>query len=191
LSRHGYTPVTADDTRRFVGSGVARLMERALPGGLENLFFAECLKEFQRYYSQHMDVLTKPYPGILELLERLQTAGVKTAVVSNKFDAAVNLLTDKYFGALIGTAVGESEQTPRKPAPDMVFKALERLGADKDSAVLVGDSDIDVLTAANAGMDCIAVTWGFRDRSALECAGASVFADSPAQLLRTLTSDRR
>jgi len=186
LERHGYPPVTVDDTRRFVGSGVARLMECALPDGSANPLFSRCLTEFQRYYSQHMDVLTKPYLGVVELLERLQTAGVQTAVVSNKFDTAVKMLADKYFGTLIGSAVGESDQLPRKPAPEMVFKALELLGAGSDAAVLVGDSDIDILTAANAGMDCIAVTWGFRGKEYLIRAGAAALADSPAELLRML-----
>lgn len=186
LTQHGYPPVTVDDTRRFVGNGVARLMECALPGGSANPLYSSCLVEFQRYYSQHMDILTKPYPGILDLLERLKTAGVQTAVVSNKFDAAVKMLADKYFGTLIGAAVGESDQLPRKPAPEMVFKALELLGAQTHSAVLVGDSDIDILTAQNAGIECIAVPWGFRDRDALVRAGATVLADSPAELLQVL-----
>jgi len=129
-----------------------------------------------------MDILTKPYPGILDLLGRLKNAGVKTAVVSNKFDAAVKMLTKKYFGSLIGAAVGESEDLPRKPAPEMIFKALELLGVGSDTAVLVGDSDIDVLTAANAGIGCIAVTWGFRGREDLVRAGAAALADSPEQL---------
>lgn len=188
LALRGYPPVTRDDTRRFVGSGVARLMERALPGGNANPHYGRCLEEFRRYYSLHMDVLTKPYPGIADLLGRLINAGVKTAVVSNKYDAAVKMLAEKYFGTLVGAAVGESDELPRKPAPDMVFCALERLGADKQSAVLVGDSDIDILTAANAGIACVAVTWGFRDKQDLIRAGAQVFADSPSELLGILTA---
>lgn len=180
--------MTVDDTRRFVGSGVARLMECALPGGNANPLYSRCLAEFQRYYAQHMDILTKPYPGVIELLGRLKNAGVKTAVVSNKFDAAVKMLADKYFGTLVGAAVGESDQLPRKPAPGMVFKALDLLGSDVHSAVLAGDSDIDILTAKNAGIKCVAVTWGFRGKEDLIRAGAPVLADTPAELLKALAS---
>lgn len=123
---------------------------------------------FKSYYPSHCDIKTGPYPGILDLVGTLKRAGIKTAVVSNKLDEAVGKLAVDYFNGLFDAAIGEKPSVRRKPAPDMTDKALDELEVERQNAVYVGDSEIDMLTAANAGMDCILVDWGFRPRSFLE-----------------------
>ena len=163
------------------GNGVEMLIKRAL--GEEHAdMLPETLEIFKKDYSLHSEDNTKPYPGITELLKKLNANGVKCAIVSNKFDGAVKKLSEKYFGNLILCAVGESENVRKKPAPDSVFKVMDNLGLDKSSCVYVGDSDVDILTAKNAGIPCISVTWGFRKREFLVKNGAAVFAGSAEQL---------
>lgn len=176
LRQFGYPVRTIDEVRCFVGNGARRLIEQAVPAG-EEAAVAEVLAAFQSHYAKHCDILTKPYDGIPAVLERL---GEKypLAVVSNKPDRAVKELAKIYFPSLY--ARGESGDCPRKPAPDMVFKAMEALGADR--CVYVGDSEVDVLTAKNAGVPCLSVTWGFRDVKILTEAGAEHFCHKPEEL---------
>ena len=186
LEAYGYPRRTRDEVRRFVGNGVRLLMMRALPGGEENPQLEEALSTFRAYYAANSRKKTAPYPGMRELLADLRTRGVRVAVVSNKFDAAVRALCDYYFGELVEVAVGESPAVPKKPAPDTVFRAMQLLGVKAEDCVLVGDSDVDVETAQNAGIPCIAVLHGFRDRAFLEEHGATCFAadaDALAALL--------
>ncbi len=124
---------------------------------------ARVLADFRAHYTLNMEHKTAPYPGVLPLLDRLGQAGIRTAVVSNKFDSAVKGLCHAYFGTRIPVAIGESQGVARKPTPDTVFRALEELGAGTGRAVYVGDSDVDIQTAANAGLPCLSVSWGFRD----------------------------
>ncbi len=168
LEQFGYPKHTLDEVRAFVGNGARRLIEQAIPEGKGNT--DEVLAAFQPYYAAHCDILTQPYPGILALLAPL---GEKypLAVVSNKPDRAVKELSSIYFPGLY--ARGESPECPRKPAPDMVYAAMQALGAER--CIYVGDSEVDVLTAQNAGMPCLSVTWGFRDVETLKNAGAKYF----------------
>lgn len=176
LRSFGYPERTIDEVRRFVGNGARVLIQQAVPEG-EGHRVDEVLAAFQSYYAAHCDILTRPYPGIPELLTAL---GEKypLAVVSNKPDRAVKELAKIYFPALY--ARGESADCPRKPAPDMVYAAMKAL--DADCCVYVGDSEVDVLTAKNAGVPCIAVTWGFRDVDTLRAAGAEYFCHTAADL---------
>lgn len=176
LRSFGYPERTIDEVRRFVGNGARVLIQQAVPEG-EGHRVDEVLAAFQSYYAAHCDILTRPYPGIPELLTAL---GEKypLAVVSNKPDRAVKELAKIYFPALY--ARGESADCPRKPAPDMVYAAMKALDADR--CVYVGDSEVDVLTAKNAGVPCIAVTWGFRDVDTLRAAGAEYFCHTVADL---------
>ena len=176
LASFGYPERTVDEVRRFVGNGARRLIEQAVPAG-EDHRVDEVLAAFQTYYAAHCDILTRPYPGIPELLTRLG-AQYPLAVVSNKPDRAVKELASIYFPTLY--ARGESTDCPRKPAPDMVFAAMKALGSDR--CVYVGDSEVDVLTAQNAAVPCIAVTWGFRDVDTLQEAGAEYFCHNAADL---------
>lgn len=174
LADFGYPQHTIEEVCRFVGNGAAQLMRLAVPAG-EN--WEPALAAFQTWYAAHCDILTKPYDGIPEALAVLD-GKYPLAVVSNKPDRAVKELANIYFPTLY--ARGESADCPRKPAPDMVWKAMEALGAEM--CVYVGDSDVDIATAKNAGVPCISVTWGFRSEAELNAAGAEYFCHTPADL---------
>ncbi|MBP7768180.1 MAG: HAD family hydrolase [Prevotella sp.] len=176
---------STEEVRRFVGNGVRKLMERAVPGGTANARFEEVLATFRSHYLAHGFDTTAPYPGIMEMLTALKEAGRKVAVVSNKLDAATKQLCTHYFGALVPVAIGEQEALGirRKPAPDTVRKALEELGASDDGAVYVGDSEVDIMTARNCGMPCISVSWGFKDREFLMEHGAAIIVETPEEIL--------
>lgn len=172
---------TLDEVRRFVGNGVRLLMIRAVPGGEDNPRYQEAFDIFRSHYLEHSLDTTAPYPGIIDMLERLKAGGKRLAVVSNKFDTATKKLIHHFFGNLIEVAIGENEAAGvrKKPAPDTVNEALHQLGVGKEDAVYVGDSDVDLQTARNSGLPCISVLWGFRDREFLLENGATTFVQSP------------
>ena len=169
LQQFGYPQRTLEEVRQFVGNGARRLIELAVPAG-QQAQVDEVLAAFQSYYAAHCDILTGLYPGVAEML---QEVGEKypLAVVSNKPDRAVKELAAIYFPTLY--ARGESADCPRKPAPDMVRMAMQALGVER--CIYVGDSEVDVLTAKNAAVPCLSVTWGFRDVDTLTRAGANYF----------------
>lgn len=177
-----------DEVRLMVGNGVRKLMLRAIPDGDGNPFFEKAFSDFRAYYSEHSFDNTKPYDGILPLLAKLKGRGVKMAVVSNKMDAATKPLVKRFFGDYIDVAIGENEAEgiKRKPASDMVLKAIEELGVKADDCVYVGDSDVDIQTANNSKISCISVLWGFRDRDFLASMGAQCFVESPLDILALL-----
>ncbi|MDY3845532.1 MAG: HAD family hydrolase [Eubacteriales bacterium] len=174
---------TLDEIRAFVGNGIRLLIERAVPEGDKNPLFDDVFAAFKEHYSAHSLDFTRPYDGITDMLKVAKSRGFKTAIVSNKIDSAVKELRDVFFPGLIDVAYGESPTVNRKPAPDTVFAALAELGSDIGESVYVGDSDVDVMTAKNAGMDLIAVSWGFRDKDLLRKMGAAVIIDKPCELL--------
>jgi phosphoglycolate phosphatase len=176
---------TIEDVRRFVGNGVRLLMERALPDGAANPCFDEAFTIFRQHYMAHSLDTTQPYDGILEMLTALKAKGCRLAVVSNKFYAATQELCRHFFADTIDVAIGEheAEGIRKKPAPDTVFEALRQLGVEKDGAVYVGDSDVDIQTARNSGLPCISVLWGFRNRDFLQKNGAETFISAPSELL--------
>ena len=180
LERHGYPTRTIDEVRQFVGNGAARLIRLAVPEGADP---QPVLETFGVYYESHCQIKTRAYDGILEALAEVGRK-YPMAIVSNKPDFAVKPLCRQYFGDIYG--LGESPDCPRKPAPDMVFKAMRAIGVD--ACVYVGDSDVDVLTAKNAGMPCLSVLWGFRDRECIAAAGGTYFCQDPKQLLAALDS---
>lgn len=209
LRRHSMPERSLDEVRRFVGNGVQKLIERAVPEGTPADVTAQVLDTFRQHYLLHSLDTTCPYDGIIPMLASLQARGCRLAVVSNKFHAATQELCRHFFPGLIEVAIGEheAEGIRKKPAPDTVIEALRQLGYPKPSssvqqsslsaqrsslsaqqsspsdAVYVGDSDVDVLTARNSGLPCISVLWGFRDRQFLVDHGATTFAESPADLL--------
>lgn len=174
LVQFGFPPRSVEEVRSFVGNGVRKLMERAVPTGTDSGRFEAVFDCFKRYYVEHCMVKTGLYPGIADLLHELKMAGYKIAIVSNKLQGGVDELYRHYFQDTVQVAVGERAGIRRKPASDMVEIALQELGVEKDEAVYVGDSDVDVATAAHAGLPCISVLWGFRDRDFLERNGPSV-----------------
>ena len=186
LRELGYPERTMEEIRGFVGNSALNQMRRSLPEGCGEEEVAEALKRYKPHYEAHCRDHTKPYDGVLPMLRALDAAGKTLAVVSNKPDAAAKLLSGEHFGDLMRLAIGEGPERRRKPAPDMVYAALEALGAAKESAVYVGDSEVDVETAKNAGLPLIAVSWGFRGRAALEAAGAETVIDSPEELTKLI-----
>ena len=168
------------EVKGFVGNGAADLIARALCNGRENPWYESALGFFKEYYASHADIKTCPYDGVIEVLDNLKKCDIQCAVVTNKPDAASRLLCEKHFGHLIVASVGDREGLLRKPAPDKVFDMMKRLKCEK--AIFVGDSETDVLTAKNADIPCICVTWGFRDRAVMEAVGGEVFCDSAEEL---------
>ena len=177
-----------EEIRNFVGNGIVRLMERSVPEGSNHPAFDEIMRVFRAYYGEHCQDKTSPYPGIPDMLRRLRESHIRTAVVSNKADFAVRGLIPVYFDGLIDTSYGENEAAGigKKPSPDMVWQALHDLGCQKECAVYVGDSDVDLQTAANVGMDCIGVSWGFRGREFLQQHGAQMIIDEPSELIEKI-----
>lgn len=182
LRTHHMPERSIDEVRRFVGNGVKKLMERAIPDGLNNPLFEETFATFRQHYMQHNLDTTQPYPGIMQLLEQLKAEGKNIAVVSNKFYAATRELCRHFFGELVPVAIGEREDIRKKPAPDTVIEALRELGVDKEGAVYIGDSDVDIMTAKNSGMPCVSVLWGFRDKEFLLEHGATTLISQPEDM---------
>lgn len=187
LFRFNFPARTRDEVRSFVGNGVERLVRLSVPEGTDEDTLIACLSVFKEMYAAGCDRHTQPYPGILSLLDELRACGVRVAVVSNKFDAAVKALCARYFGDRVEVAVGERATVRKKPAPDTVFEALAALGVSSEKkhsvrAVYIGDSDVDILTARAADMPCLSVTWGFRDAAFLKESGATVLVDDADEL---------
>ena len=177
LEVFGFPRRSYEEVRSFVGNGAAHLIRQAVPADCDEAMTASVLAEFRRHYDDNCRNKTQPYPGILQALEEVRGL-YPTAIVSNKPDSAVKELCSIYFPGVY--ALGETSGCPRKPAPDMVFKAMGEL--DVDSCVYVGDSEVDVLTARNAGVPCLSVLWGFRDRPELAAAGGSCFCGNTRDL---------
>ena len=178
---------TREEVRGFVGNGIAKLMERAVgEENLEKVDFEKVLSSFKEYYKEHCADYTRPYENVLALLQTLQEKGVQRAVLSNKADFAVKMLAKEYFKDLLQEAVGENEEAGirKKPAPDSLFAVMEKLGAKPEETVYVGDSEVDIQTAENGGVDCISVTWGFKDESFLKEHGAKILIDTPMDILK-------
>lgn len=186
LEKHGLSGKTVAEVCKVVGNGARNLMKGVVPDGENHPDFEVLFQDYKEYYALHCEEETKPYEGIGELLPKLKSYGYKIAVVSNKPDGAVKKLADKYFPGCFQVAIGDMEGYNRKPAPDLVYKALEELQANKEEAIYVGDSDVDLMTAMNAELPCVSVTWGFRDREFLVFHGAGVLIDKPLELLEIL-----
>ena len=183
LHAFGQPARTREEVRVFVGNGIKKLMERALGERVDLL--TEALETFKQYYGAHCAEQTKPYEGILPLLRALKSRGVKTAVLSNKADFAVKKLAKEYFPELLLAAVGENEAAGirKKPAPDALFAVMRELETEQKDTLYVGDSEVDIQTAQNAGVACLCVTWGFRDKEFLLAHGGKNFVDNPMEIL--------
>lgn len=184
LGKHNFTLRTRDEVRNFVGNGVRKLVERAVPPEYkaDDEFIDKFYDDFSLYYNSHSDIKTAPYPGTLDMLDKLLHSGFDIAIVSNKIDSAVKSLSTKFFGERIKSAIGEKPSIRHKPEPDMVFMAMEEMGADKENSIYIGDSEVDIQTAKNAGIPCISVLWGFKDRKFLEDSGAMAIVESMEEL---------
>ena len=182
LQEYGLPERTLAEVQSFVGNGMRRLIERSVPEGTDPGVVDLVFQEFHRYYKLHSSDHTKVYDGVMELLEELKQKGYHLAVVSSKADYAVQELCRHYFGDLFEICIGDQEGIRRKPDPEPVLRAIGYFGLQPEETVYVGDSEVDILTAANTGVDCISVEWGFRTRQQLLDAGASVIISRPSQL---------
>lgn len=172
-----------DEVRKFVGNGVRKLIERSVPEDTKSTVLEKCFEAFRAHYVIHCQDHTCLYPGIATLLMTLHARGYRMAVVSNKLQTGVDELARTFFKGVIDVAIGEQQGIPRKPEPDMVEAALRQLGVSKEEAIYVGDSDVDLQTASNAGLPCISVLWGFRSRDFLVAHGATILAEKPQDVL--------
>lgn len=184
MEQSHYPTHSIDEVRNMVGNGVKVLIERAVPSGTSREETLHALSIFQQHYLIHNQDTTRPYEGIMEMLNVLKRAGKKVAVVSNKFDKATKALCDKYFPGLIDIAAGENEAAGirKKPYPDMVMEVMQELGVSADESVYIGDSEVDIDTARNASLPCITVLWGFREKDFLKEKGATCFVTSPLEI---------
>ena len=186
LTRHGLPERTRQQMRAALGNGARRLMQLSVPAGTDGALFETLLAEYNADYAAHCRIETAPYPGVDALLRQLHAQGRKLAIVSNKPDEAVRALRAEFFADTVPIAVGEKQGIRRKPAPDTLLTAMAQLGAERTSTVYVGDSEVDIATACAAGLPCISVLWGFRDRDLLEQAGAQQFAADTGELAKLL-----
>ena len=184
LDKYGFKQRTLKEIRSFVGNGVELLIKRAVPDDTDEITTAKCLADFKEHYAATMYDKTRPYDGIVEMLDKLNADNIKCAVVSNKFDAAVKELCERYFGKRILYAVGERDGIRKKPAPDSVLEVIRQIGGK--NCVYVGDSEVDIQTAQNAGIPCISVSWGYKDKDYLQMQGAELIAGYVASLLNCL-----
>ena len=182
LTRYGMPVHCTEDYRRYFGNGIRYALECAVPKGTEETTIDQMLPVFKEHYNAHCLDKTRPYDGIPELMKALRDRGFKLAIVSNKIDSAVKELNAKFFSAYVDVTIGEREGIRRKPAPDTVVQALKELKSSKHEAVYIGDSEVDLQTAANAGLPCISVLWGFREKDFLTEQGATVFANTPQEV---------
>lgn len=186
LDKHGYPTRTKEEIRTFVGDGLLMLVRRAIAPEADENVIQTVFATQKAYYKDHCADKTKPYDGILELLAELKKADVKLAVVSNKADYAVQILCEQYFSGIFHMAVGEKEAVRKKPAPDSVYAVLDELQVEKERAVYIGDSEVDIETAKNAGLDAVLVTWGFRDTEFLQEKGAKTLVNDRNALKNAL-----
>lgn len=186
LQQFGFPLHSPQEIRRFLGNGIRVLMEEAVPAGTAPETFEQAFEAFRAYYTDHCAIKTAPYPGIVDVLRRLKDAGFHIAVVSNKNDEAVKILMEQHFPGLVDSCMGVKEGIRKKPAPDSVYEVMRELGATGEDAVYIGDSEVDKETADNAGLDCISVTWGFRDRELLESLHPYKLVDDAEELYQTL-----
>ena len=188
LEKFGIPTRTKEEYRQFFGNGIRYAFRCAVPESVSEETIDAMLPIFREHYDQHCLDKTGPYDGILELMKELKARGYKMAIVSNKIDSAVKELNERFFSEYVSIAIGEKPGINRKPAPDTVFAALNALGATKEEAVYIGDSEVDLQTARNSELPCIAVLWGFRDKELLIKNGASVFAEKPGDIPAILES---
>ena len=186
IQTYGYPTRSLEEIKSFVGNGIKKAIERALPYKIADEELEKIVEYFRQYYKEHMLELTKPYEGILELLEELKKRNYKLAVVSNKYDDAVKDLVRNYFGEFIDVAIGEGYGVRKKPEADGVLKAINELGVKIENCIYIGDSDVDIKTAQNVGVPCISVLWGFREESFLKENGGNIFAKDPKDIIKII-----
>lgn len=186
LKENGFPERNLEEVRLFVGNGLKKLVERAVPENASDKDKEDVFSSFNRYYPEHCDIHTKPYDGIIELLQKLKSNGMKVAVNSNKPDYGVKELCKKYFDGVFDAEVGIKDGMKTKPSPDAVNKILALLNCKKKDSVYIGDSDVDIMTAKNAELHSISVDWGFRSKDFLKKSGAEKIVENCDELYLAL-----
>lgn len=186
LKKNGYPLRELDEVRRFVGNGIRKLVERAVPENLSVADIDKVFKDFKIYYDLHATDNTSTYEGINNIIELLKNNNYNIAIVSNKVQSAVDILRERFFDKTVSIAIGDQEGQKRKPSPDSLYKVINHYNASCEETVYIGDSEVDIETAKNAGVDCISVSWGFRDASELIRSGAKRIVDTPEELIQLL-----
>ncbi|MDO4377614.1 MAG: HAD-IA family hydrolase [Erysipelotrichia bacterium] len=189
LKKNGYPLRSLEEVRQFVGNGIYMLVRRAVPKELSDQKVQDLTEQFKLYYKDHCKDKTEAYPGIISLLKKLKEKGIKTAVVSNKADYAVQILVQDFFPDLFDKAVGEKENVRKKPCPDAVNEVLRELKVVKEEAVYIGDSEVDIQTAQNAQLNCISVCYGFRSKQFLRANKAKILVDNVNELYKEITGE--
>lgn len=183
MREFGFPERTQEEVKSFVGNGVRKLISLSVPENTDSETTESCLAVFKEYYKNNSLVETKPYDGIISMLKKLKSNGIKTAVVTNKMHEAAEDIVNIFFGDLIDITLGQVDGIAQKPQPDGIYSVLEKLGVSKEKALYVGDSEVDCITAKNAGIPCIGVAWGFRDKSVLLENGADFIADTTEDII--------
>lgn len=183
LKACGFPQHSIEEITQMVGNGVLALIQQAVPSGSSDKEIKTCFETFKKHYAKHCMDRTAPYNGIITLFQTLKAKGVKTAIVSNKLDSAVKELNQIFFSDYISIAIGETDNVSRKPAPDMLYKAMELLKSNQQETIYVGDSEVDIETAKNAGVPYISVLWGFRDYDFLVAHGATTLVKTPHDII--------
>lgn len=186
LSYHGFKQKTLTETKMLLGNGIECLVAGAIDNGKESPNFEATYHTFKTYYSAHINDCTKPYDGIIPLLKTLKNKNIKTGIVSNKYDEGVQKLATEYFTGLIDKAQGTSKTIQKKPSPDAIFALIKELKAENEKNIYIGDSEVDILTAQNANLPCVSVSWGFRSKEQLLATNAKIIIDKPQDLLKLI-----
>lgn len=186
LEREGYPQRTREDIREFIGNGARNLVRKALPEAVSEDEITRCLTRYKKIYLEHMFLKTAPYQGIDGMLRELKSRGVKLGVVSNKPDDATREMCEFYFSGILDAVIGDNQERKKKPAPDNIFEIMKLLDSDKSKTLYVGDSDVDMETAKNAGLDCAGVAWGYRPEEMLTEHGADYIIEEPGQLINLI-----
>lgn len=183
---HGWPTHTVEEFKLMVGNGIPKLVERFVPEGLEKTALAAALSEFSAYYDVHKADKTAPYAGIPEAVAALKGAGVRMAVLSNKAHDLAGPVVEGYFPGVFPVVQGALPSVPTKPDPTLLRQLMARLGAQPETTLFVGDSNVDIRTGKNGGLTACGVLWGFRSRRELEAEGADCIVETPEQLMRLI-----
>lgn len=179
----GFPERTVQEVRSFIGNGIKVLIKRSVPSDTSEDDYVKALEIFTKYYLEHIADYTKPYDGITDVINNLRREGCKVAVVSNKAHVAAQAVVKDFFGDIFDMVVGKMDDFPSKPEPDSLLYTMKALGCKAEECIYIGDSDVDVMTAHNAGIECIGVTWGNRDEDVLVASGAQYIAHTPKDIL--------
>ena len=182
LEKYNFPQRTIKEVRSFVGNGIKKLMERAVPENTDEKIINECYEEMLNYYKEHSLIKTAPYFGTKELVEKLHNEGFKIAIITNKAQNSADIISEKFFGKSVDLVIGDDKKMPLKPNPAGIEKALEYFEISKDEAVYIGDSEVDLQTGTNGDLKTILVLWGFRDKDFLKEKGGTVFAETVEEL---------